>query len=83
MESNPLIFLDLSCLSYRNRRFLHRCARWSILGSRWMVPSRNRSSLQGMGTSWLWLKWVVSIITMNDGRLDEDCPPKAVHTSDA
>jgi hypothetical protein len=24
-----LIFRDLSCLIYSNRRFLHRCARWS------------------------------------------------------
>ena len=31
MESNPLIFLDLNCLIDSNRRFLHRCARWSVL----------------------------------------------------
>jgi hypothetical protein len=27
-----LIFRDLSCLIDSNRRFLHRCARWSYLG---------------------------------------------------
>ena len=26
-----MIFRDLSCLIYSNRRFLHRCARWSSL----------------------------------------------------